>query len=557
MFQNTKCECGHQNPVGTLLCESCGKPMIEGEHNDVVEMRYDGVARRSQRTSPSLFDRMWAFFSSVKVAVYIIIITLISSMLGTIFPQENMFIQFDPSTYYRQTYGTLGHVYYCLGLSHTYESWWFIGLLVMIGISLVICSLDRVLPLYRALHKQNIPRHVQFLRRQRISYEGNIAQKEQAFIDNLIIALKKKRYRIRAIERVIFAEKNRFSRWGPYIIHIGLIVFLLAVLARNLPGFHMDEHIVFSEGEPKRIPNTSLYLKNERFIAEYYEKEQTPEHLRKIGKQLPKRFETKAVLYTATPPAGHDATGVPPLKEVARHSIAVNDPLHYKGLKVYQYDFDLTPVLRAVSPTLINVTTGERYGKFHLPMNASPSGHKFHVGEYMLQLKQTFMDFSIDDKGMPMSKSSIPNAPAFLFQIQGPKLPKEGASYFYFPKEIDKQTFQQDAINQRLFQGAVRLALKVESMNDVDIIQSQSYLNVRIDRAMPFIWMACGIVMVGLIIGFYWQHRRIWLRIENGQVILGAHTNKNWFGFRREVAFVLRAVNIQVDENELDKGRNG
>ena len=29
MFYNTKCECGHQNPTGTTLCESCGNPLID------------------------------------------------------------------------------------------------------------------------------------------------------------------------------------------------------------------------------------------------------------------------------------------------------------------------------------------------------------------------------------------------------------------------------------------------------------------------------------------------------------------------------------------------
>src|SRR5690606_23498585 len=110
-------------------------------------MRYDGIARRSQKNNPSYIDRIWNFFSSVKIAIYLIIITFLTAMIGTIYPQEGTFINnFDASTYYKETYGTLGHLYYTLGFSRTYESWWFIGLLVMIGTSLVICSLDRVLP---------------------------------------------------------------------------------------------------------------------------------------------------------------------------------------------------------------------------------------------------------------------------------------------------------------------------------------------------------------------------------------------------------------------------
>ncbi|WP_019909922.1 hypothetical protein [Paenibacillus sp. HW567] len=39
-----------------------------------------------------------------------------------------------------------------------------------------------------------------------------------------------------------------------------------------------------------------------------------------------------------------------------------------KGLKAYQIDYDLTPVLRSVQPELTNMSNGEVYGKFKLDM---------------------------------------------------------------------------------------------------------------------------------------------------------------------------------------------
>ena len=59
-----KCECGHGNPVGTLLCESCGRPLEqeltaqtgEAAQNGRVafpDMRYEGMARRSQTNTKS------------------------------------------------------------------------------------------------------------------------------------------------------------------------------------------------------------------------------------------------------------------------------------------------------------------------------------------------------------------------------------------------------------------------------------------------------------------------------------------------------------------------
>lgn len=72
-MKEIKCECGHVNPLGTVLCESCGKPIAENQHIDgnegkkLLNMRYDGTSRRSKTFNKSFIDRVWSFFSSVKV----------------------------------------------------------------------------------------------------------------------------------------------------------------------------------------------------------------------------------------------------------------------------------------------------------------------------------------------------------------------------------------------------------------------------------------------------------------------------------------------------------
>lgn len=548
-FDNTKCECGHQNAVGTVLCEACGKPLHEEPALDeVLEMRYDGVARKSQKANPSIIDRVWNFFSSVKVAVYLIVITLIVSMFGTIYPQESQFLNIDASLYYKQTYGTMGHIYYLLGLSHTYESWWFITLLVMIGASLVICSLDRVLPLYRALHKQKVRKHGQFITRQRIVYQGDIQDSPDTWLDGMSKALKKRGYSIVRDEDALLAEKNRFSRWGPYINHIGLIIFLLAVLARGIPGWHMEYYDAFPQGQPKEIPNTPYYLQNDHFTVEYYGEEDMPEQFVKEGRVIAKLFETKATLYRCVDKCD-DLAADPVLEEVAKHDIRVNEPLEHDGIMVYQFDFDLTPRLVAVKPVLKNPQTGEVYGQIELKVNRTET--RYEAGPYTLELTHKFMDFGLDENGQPTTKSQDPNAPAFIFMIKGPGLPKEGEPYMYFPLQKDKVKFQQDVINGEL---AKKFDLHVQSMNDVTLSESTSYLNVRKDTAMPFIWVGAAISMIGLVMGFYWQHRRIWLRLDGQKLALGAHTNKNWYGLRNEVARALQTVDIEVDAKSIDRG---
>lgn len=549
MLHNTKCECGHQNPVGTVLCESCGKPLDDEFGTAPLEMRYDGIARRSQRENPVLIDRVWRFFSSVKVAIILIFIVLCVSIVGTIYPQENTFLNVDPAVYYETTYGLAGQIYHALGLSDTYNSWWYKLLLIMIGASLIICSLDRVLPLYRALNKQQIRKHLSFLVRQRVVYQGQLPASglsASAFINELVPILKKRRYRVHTDGTALLAEKHRFSRWGPYINHIGLIIFLLAVLMRGLPGWYMDQYSGFLEGVPVKIENTPYYLENEQFTVEYYTEEELPSEFRGQGRAVPKLFETKAILYECT---ANCSTNQPELKQVHRQNIEVNKPLKYKDLLAYQFDYRETIQIRSVNVSITD-ENNQNFGPFELS-TISPK-ETYVVDPYVLTLKDYYPEFALNDKGMPYTKSRAPLAPAFIFLVQGPNLAEEGEVFIYFPRDVDKQRFSQDKLNAGV---SDMIDIGAASMNDVDISQFTSFLNIRMDRALPYIFTGGVIFMIGVIMGIYWQHRRIWIRIDDDrEITIGAHTSKNWFGIRKELSDVLGKAGITVEPKQLENG---
>jgi cytochrome c biogenesis protein len=567
LFQNTKCECGHQNPVGTVLCESCGKPLDEALLKDekaLLEMRYDGVARRSQKANPHLVDRIWNFFSSVKIAVYLIIITLIGASLGTIFQQESTLINLTErsefAAFYKEKYGTIGIVYHALGLSRTFESWWFITLLVMIGTSLVVCSLDRVLPLYRALSKQQIRKHLQFINRQQVIYSGELTEPAKDWLEKFGKAMKRKRYRVWQEEGALLAEKNRFSRWGPYINHIGLIIFLLAVLGRSVPAWHMDQYLALYEGEMRQIPGTNYYVTNDKFILDYYSDDELAANQK--GTKVVKLYETKARLFECTD-ACDEPLAEPVLTEVKSHDIRVNSALSYKGLKLYQNSFQERVRLISVHPTLRDSETGKTIGSFDLLMDHPEE--TYVLGEYTLKLNDYYPDFSLDGQKRPMTKTREPNNPAFVFRIEGPGVQEQGEVYIYFPLPNETSKYYEQILNESFKQrgdSTGRFALKVENalvdgkMNNIKYSEYTTYLNIRVDKAMPYIWVGAAISMIGLVMGFYWQHRRIWLRIDGDKLSLGGHTNKNSYGLRADVAGALGASGIEVDPKALDNRRN-
>lgn len=371
-MKDVKCECGHVNPLGTVLCESCGKVLVELENEkELIDMRYEGSARRSQVYHKTMIDKIWNFFSSVKVGVWLIVITLIVSSIGTLLPQK-MYIpeRIKIGEYYEEQYGIFGKIYYIFGFHDMYSSWWYLMLIALIGVSLVICSLDRVIPLYKSLNKQSVVRHEGFLKRQRLFgiTEQEIGENELAEIKERLI---KKRYRVREENGHLLAEKGRFSRWGPYVNHVGLIIFLIGGMMRFIPGMYIDEALWLRDGEMKEIPGTNreYYLKNEQFIIEHYDKEKDKtfeEALEKAG-TVAKNFQTDAILYKRTD--DKIAGSKRELEEEKQHSIRVNEPLKFDRFAVYQVEYKLNE-LDKMNFTLENKKTKQTFGAISIDLHA-------------------------------------------------------------------------------------------------------------------------------------------------------------------------------------------
>src|SRR5699024_11733708 len=124
---------------------------------------------------------------------------------------------------------------------------WYMILIALIGVSLIICSLDPIITLYRTLKIQKPKRNKTFLKRQSLFSETEeITDSEMKLVKE---RLKKQRYKVREEDGHLLAEKGRFSRWGPYVNHIGLIIILLAAILRMTPLLYMDEYVWVREGE--------------------------------------------------------------------------------------------------------------------------------------------------------------------------------------------------------------------------------------------------------------------------------------------------------------------
>jgi cytochrome c biogenesis protein len=544
-MEQVKCECGHVNPHGTVLCESCGKPIVEDSTKKLLDMRYEGSSRRSQTYNKTIIDKIWNFFSSVKVGVWLIVITLLASAIGTIYPQEEYIPPtVTPAEYYEEQYGWTGKLYYELGFHNLYGSWWYMLLIASIGISLVICSLDRVVPLYRALKNQGVTRHETFLRRQRLFSASKVDNYEE-LLEKVKEKLTKHRYHIREENGNILAEKGRFSRWGPYVNHIGLIIFLIGAMLRFVPGMYVDEVLWIREGETKEIPGTDgkYFLKNEKFTFEVYEKDKEKEVFQQAiesagNGMVAKKYQSDVVLYERVGPIvpGEE----PKLKKVKDYKIRVNEPLKHDHYALYQVDFKMNE-LNKMSFNLTDKKTNKQFGLVTVDLLNPQSSYDLGNG-YRVELLSYFPDFYFDENGNPATKSKIPNNPAFVFKMFTPDRPKGEVSFVAIRQTIEPLG---DNKYKMAFAG-------IETKN-------VSALTVRRDFTLWVLGIGGAIFMIGLIQGMYWNHRRIWLQRINGEILFAAHTNKNWYGLKNEIKLIIDGTELTmpIDQAEEEKAARG
>jgi cytochrome c biogenesis protein len=545
-MKEIKCECGHLNPEGTILCEACGKPTENEQSKEkLLDMRYEGSARRSQTYNKTIIDKVWNFFSSVKVGIWIIVLILVASSIGTIFPQKDYINQAIPANvYYEQEYGFAGKMYYTLGFHDLYGSWWFMLLIATLGISLVIASLDRFIPLHKSLKTQKVTRHESFMKRQRVFGLSSLkAEESEVEMKKVKEGLLKRKFNVREENGNLLGEKNRFSRWGPYVNHIGIIIFLIGAMLRFFPGMYVDEVVWVREGETRPIPGTDgqYYVKNEGFIFETYTSDSSSEifnsAIQNAGEgAIASNFQTNAILYERKGEIIHGAE--PELEKVKDHAIQVNQPLKHDNYALYQVDYKLNE-FRSMSFNLENKESGEKFGTITVDLWNPEKSYDLGNGN-SVELVNYFPDFSLEG-GEPSTKTRIPNNPAFVFRMITPDTPDGEISLVAIQQNIEPNGTNE---NKMTFAG-------VETRN-------VSGLTVRKDLTLWILGIGGAIFMIGVIQGMYWNHRRVWVQNKGNEIWVAGHTNKNWFGLKNEISRALdgTSITIPVDQVEEEKEEN-
>jgi cytochrome c biogenesis protein len=436
------------------------------------------------KRNESLMDKVWEFFTSLRLAIFVIIILASASIIGTIIEQN------QPLEKYRQFYsdGTI-RILESVGLFDMYHSWWFLLLLVLFTVNLICCTLDR------------LPRVVKVVRNPKTTLDENLEKtlglvdrwKRKGELTALAAtyqeALKSSFARPRVTENAgtlhLYAEKGVISRFGVYVTHLSIIIIFLGAIIGNVFGFKGYANIV--EGESTSVIPTrggtakvdlGFAVRCNKFWVDYYPNGQ------------PKEYSS-------------DLSIIENGREVLRKKIEVNDPLQYKGVWFYQASYG------SAGATTVTVAVNAQDGSSRETITLSP-GQKEKIAGYGTI---SAIDYQGNFQGL---------GPALLVVLEKPG---EQPAQFWLLESYPEFDRQRRDSRYLSFAG----------INEI----FYTGLQVAQDPGVNIVWVGCTLMVVGIMIAFFVSHKRLWLRLSRGgdgrvDVVLAGSTNKNRLVFEKK-----------------------
>ncbi|MDY6789773.1 MAG: cytochrome c biogenesis protein ResB [Thermodesulfobacteriota bacterium] len=452
--------------------------------------------------SPDTIDRVWKFFTSVKLTVVLLLSLAVTSIIGTVIPQSGTASEYFHK-YGEFWYKILSFLDSVFDIFDMYHSWWFQILLLLLTLNIIICSIDRIKATLKIILVKVPPFNVSNFRR--LDYKKEFSQSRRPDkLEQIYKPIISRSYGYSRIEQAdngfcLFAEKWRWTRLGVYIVHLSIILMLLGGLIGSIFGF--EGFVNIPEGESAKSIN--LRNANQRHVLDF---EITCEDFSVsfYDSGAPKEFRSRLVIMEK---------GKPVLKK----DIIVNDPLRYKGINIFQQSYG-TLAPKEVTLSFTNRETGMEY-------------RKKAVINQTVDIPEGLGTFIIKDYSSSAGFKGHNIGEAFI----GVLTPKTG-----------------DPIN-------ILLPLRFSSFDKMrkgDVViavasHSHQYftgLQVTKDPGVWVVYSGFILMIIGCFVTFFMSHQRLCIEVtgkgNRSMVMVAGTSNKNKMGMQRK---------IEVLAEKLDK----
>ena len=259
--------------------------------------------------------------SSLKIAILLLLLIAISCALGTIIPQQES-DQFYYDNFNKNPFlGIINaNILLLFEFNHIYTSFWFLLILIWLGIALSVCSFRRQLPILKSALNwidYKSPRQIAKLSIAQTIKTNNSSKS----LEKLTINLKKEGWNVKEKDGRIAARQGVVGRVGPILIHLGMILLMIGSTYGSLNGQTIEKFLA---------PGRSIDLLNKN------EQKGLTIELEKF--QIERDPQGRAEQYRSI------VNVIEPNGDNKRKEISVNYPLRYKGLTLYQADWSLSAI---------------------------------------------------------------------------------------------------------------------------------------------------------------------------------------------------------------------
>ncbi len=459
---------------------------------------------------------IWRFFSSVKLTLVLLIILAMTSLFGTLIPQQEGAVEFA-----RRLSPGMFQLLSSLNLFDMYHSAWFRIIIGLLALNLIICSLNRLpttLKRFRAPTRADRSKPFENLPAERsFSVKGEMGDVGGRVADLLRKQYKRVEAKGSPRGHFYYAEKGRYSYFGVYLVHLSVLVILMGGIMGSLFGF--EAYVNIAEGDtvdtvalrqkmtPKRL---GFSVHCEKFIVEFYEN------------GAPKEYRSDLRFLSAG-------------KVVQQGSLLVNHPITFKGITFYQSSYGTIPgkVYLKISRTENNPETLAMEVEQGRPVSL-PGG------------KAQFQVLQVDDnlKGMM--------GPAAMISVK----PEQG-------DEMKFWVFQQaEMLRQRFPEAMFRAPILDPSSFKpytffLEKLENRYYTGLQVarDPGVSLVWLGCFVMVGGFFVTFFTSHRRVWVRVSKSKgktrISVAGRANKNPVGMERELEqLTSRLQNLFTGEGE-------
>ena len=336
------------------------------------------------------------FLAKVKTAVVIILIIIISSIAGTVIRQnlaENDYIKI---------YGKfLGNFILATDLNNVYHSWWFTSLLVLLILSISLCSYRKLINNFKNIFFPNLDSKI-------ISYDHKLTVKGPVskVFEGLSGLFRRNHFKInykRAQNSIILQfQKNILNALGSNITHLSIIIILIGASIGAIFGYKYNAKIFIRQAV--KIPRTDISFRLDKFTVDFYKDSNRPK------------------LYRS------DISVIDKDGNITKKVIEVNKPLHIRGIQFSQSSYGTHGMNRAfisVEDTKLKKKIGE-YKVNVRDVIKLPNSMKLRVDDYL-------PDFRIGEGKKAFTVSDEPKNPALKITLTGKGSSKSFWTFLNFP----------------------------------------------------------------------------------------------------------------------------